>query len=104
MKNKYFRLVTRDTTNPAMSHDGGDYSFGVTVVVLGSHQIAGRHWTSCDAFEYCRSCGTFGSCSCEHEDTYSGPVYDGSDAWELIADPGGEFYPVEGITALTKQA
>lgn len=57
-------IVDRESTNPAMSSDGGDYDFGRTVVVEDGKPVAVRFWTSAD-FDYCPHGGHFNRCE-EH--------------------------------------
>ena len=70
MKNKMLYLtkeveVIRETTNVALSHNGGDYSFWVTHYYDSNGvEVAAVHSTSAD-ISYCRVCGTFSSCYCE---------------------------------------
>jgi hypothetical protein len=57
----FFRIVDRESTNPIMSNNGGDYDFGRTVAVRDGVPVAVRYWTSAD-FDYCPHSGTFNRC------------------------------------------
>jgi len=71
-------VTTRESENPLMSNNGGDYDFGYTLLVetATGKVIGGRHWTSAE-FDYCPGCGSFRrDCDCEtfysHWDKYDG--------------------------------
>lgn len=66
---KYYTVTDIESTNPAMSNNGGDYYFGRTIAVNVSANppvpLAVTHWTSAE-FEYCPLCGKFETNMDEH--------------------------------------
>ena len=102
MTTEFRVIVDRESTNPAMSRNGGDYDFGRTIVVEDGKPVAVRYWTSAD-FDYCPHRGTFDRCEerfCEtpepmHPSHIEGwedaPVLEGDDArraaWRWETDP-----------------
>ena len=54
-------IIDRESTNPAMSNNGGDYDFGRIVVIEDGKPVAVRYWTSAE-FPYCPHCGMFNEC------------------------------------------
>ena len=61
MNTQFYRIIDRESTNPAMSSNGGDYDFGRTVAVQDGQPVAVRYWTSAD-FPYCPHSGRFDEC------------------------------------------
>ena len=72
---KFFRIVDVESTNPAMSHDGGDYYFGRTVAVNQNMVVGLRYWTSAE-FSFCPKCGRFERNMEEHEENFHGGKFD----------------------------
>ena len=61
MNMQFYRIIDRESTNPLMSSNGGDYDFGRTVAVQNGQPVAVRFWTSVD-FPYCPHSGHFDEC------------------------------------------
>lgn len=61
MNMQFIRIVDRESTNPAMSNNGGDYDFGRVVAVRDGKPVAVRYWTSAE-FPYCPHSGNFNEC------------------------------------------
>ena len=68
-------ITTRETTNVMLSHNGGDYVEGITVILdLYGRPIGMRHWTSAE-FDFCPFCGMYARCGANHEKDLMG-LYD----------------------------
>ena len=63
----FIEVVDRESTNTAMSNNGGDYSFSRIIAVRNGEPVAVYHWTSSD-LDYCGRCGTFERSAHEHYD------------------------------------
>jgi hypothetical protein len=61
---KFYRLVDHESTDPARSVDGGDYSWGRVVAVKGGTPVGVYHWSSA-GFPHCPRCGGFGHTMCD---------------------------------------
>lgn len=88
MNAQFYVIVDRESTNPAMSNDGGDYDFGRTVAVVDGVPVAVREWTSAD-FDYCPLCGSFDSHSADECHTGGKAAPSQADGWqdgELLTD------------------
>ena len=109
MNVEFRMIVDRESTNPAMSSNGGDYDFGRTVVAEDGKPVAVRYWTSAE-FDYCPHCGVFNRCEerrgCgdpapmdarDVEGWQDAPALEGEDAeralWRWESDPA-RFYQV----------
>ena len=93
-----YTKVDQWSTNPAMSHNGGDYHFGRTVVIDATDRLHARYWASAD-FDYCGGCGRFDYHELDYHDTFQGsipPISEIIADWERItSEVYGDFWPVE---------
>jgi hypothetical protein len=60
MRIRFYEVVDRESTNPAFSHNYGDYTFWRVIAVAGNTPIAVSYRTSADVDYYCAYCGCFG--------------------------------------------
>jgi len=58
MEIRFYEVIDRKSTNPSLSHDGGDYTFWRIIAVVGNTPIAVSYRTS-SYFPYCSYCGDF---------------------------------------------
>jgi hypothetical protein len=93
-----------------MSRNGGDYNYGITVMLDRDYDPVGmRHWTSAD-FEYCAFCGAFGCSTSRHGPEGIMIEYDlrnlGIESTFEIVDevnPNEQFWPlIGGATKILK--
>jgi hypothetical protein len=59
MRIRFYEVIDRESTNPSLSYDGGDYSFWRVIAVAWNTPIAVSYRTSA-SFDYCALCGNFG--------------------------------------------
>ena len=86
MNVQFFSIVDRESTNPAMSTNGGDYDFGRTVAVVDGQPVAVRFWTSAD-FPFCPHSGRFDECDerfCEGPQPFDPSYVEGWQSGELL--------------------
>ena len=85
---KFVRIVDRESTNPAMSNNGGDYDFGRTVAIQNGKPVGVRYWTSAD-FDFCPHSGHFDRCTerCEEPEPFHPSYVEG---WESGEELEGE--------------
>ncbi len=66
---KRTKIIRRNSTNPSMNQNGGDYDFWDIIRIFHDEEVKEfyfleTHHTSAE-FEYCRICGSFTN-NCEH--------------------------------------
>ena len=90
---QFYCVVDRESTNPQMSNNGGDYDFGRTIAVRDGVPVAVRYWTSAD-FEYCPHSGVFNRCEerngCGDPAPMQPADIEGWEAGELLAGKDAE--------------
>lgn len=86
MTTQFYSITDRKSTNPTMSHDGGDYDFGRTIAVEDGVPVAVRFWTSADAFDFCPHSGSFNRCDerCEGPEPFDASYVAGWKDGELL--------------------
>jgi hypothetical protein len=57
---KFYEIVDRESVNPSLSRNGGDYDFWRVVAVQDGAPIAVSYRTGADVDYYCAYCGDFG--------------------------------------------
>ena len=86
MNVQFYTIADRESTNPAMNSNGGDYDFGRTVAVVDGQPVAVRYWTSAD-FPYCPHSGRFNECEerfCEGPEPFDPSYVEGWQSGELL--------------------